>query len=31
MKNEYSESLLVHFRRVEELKKESLKYPTYSL
>ncbi len=28
---EYSESLLVHFRRVEELKKESLKYVTYSL
>lgn len=28
---EYSESLLVHFRRVEELKKESLKYVSYSL
>ncbi len=31
MKEEYAESLLVHFRRVEELKKESLKYTTYSL
>ncbi|WP_461834246.1 bifunctional sulfate adenylyltransferase/adenylylsulfate kinase [Desulfothermus sp.] len=31
MNNEYSESLLVHFRRVEKLKKDSLKYPTYSL
>jgi len=31
MNNEYSESLLVHFRRVEKLKKDSLRYPTYSL
>ncbi len=31
MKDEYSESLLVHFRRVEELKEKSLDYPTYSL
>ncbi len=31
MQKEYSESLLVHFRRVEELKQEALKYPTYSL
>ncbi len=28
---EYAESLLVHFRRVEQLKRESYKYPTYSL
>ncbi len=28
---EYSESLLVHFRRVEELKRDSYKHPSFSL
>ncbi|MDY7031611.1 MAG: bifunctional sulfate adenylyltransferase/adenylylsulfate kinase, partial [Thermodesulfobacteriota bacterium] len=29
--NDYSESLLVHFRRIEELKKASLEYPSVEL